>query len=584
MGLKAVRSLFPLRSAEHVVRLFKTELDGRREPDLALLSIVLGYVEHLLTVRLRPSSVGSTCTFPQVSLELVEALKCRFESQVLSAVDVCSYAPGGRALVSRVSDVIWNTLNRSYNKDRAHIQSLYSYLTGTKLDAFGVAFSVVAACQVLGLSDVHLALSEDHAWLMFGPDGSETTEVTWHGKGNEDKRGQSVDSGVAEKMWLYLNGVCVRCDRPMEVACMVTAINPALDAHTDSQELCLLQQSLLWLLYDRGHLDKYPVALGTLADLEDIERTPGRPEPLVLYQQAITSAKRYYKNQHVYPYLYLAGYHQRLRQLQSALNAWAQATAVVQNYNYNREDEEIYKEFFDIANDIIPNLLKEAASVGEETDEGTEPKESGGGPCRPSALQDAWTFAHLLNFYDGICKWEEGSTTPVLHVGWANFLVQSLSRFDNKVRMAVTLLSHEVETDSDETRDLPEEAGEGRASRKKAAAVARRPSEENSSSVSKADASKADRPSSKAGGESPSGDKSAIKDKLARAVNDGPTVTLHSEKMKCMKELFVAPKLNTSAIKLQLTAQSQVQMGKRGKAAGADYGTVPGKRQRKTVL
>lgn len=51
-----------------------------------------------------------------------------------------------------------------------------------------------------------------------------------------------------------------------------------------------------------------------------------------------------------------------------------------------------------------------------------------------SALQDPECFAHLLRFYDGICKWEEGSPTPVLHVGWATYLVQSLSRFDAQVR------------------------------------------------------------------------------------------------------------------------------------------------------
>ena len=51
-----------------------------------------------------------------------------------------------------------------------------------------------------------------------------------------------------------------------------------------------------------------------------------------------------------------------------------------------------------------------------------------------SALQDSDCFAHLLRFYDGICKWEEGSPTPVLHVGWATYLVQSLSRFEAQVR------------------------------------------------------------------------------------------------------------------------------------------------------
>lgn len=63
-----------------------------------------------------------------------------------------------------------------------------------------MAFAVVAACQVLGLKDVHLALSEDHAWVIFGKNGEETAEVTWHGKGNEDRRGQTVAAGVGEKV------------------------------------------------------------------------------------------------------------------------------------------------------------------------------------------------------------------------------------------------------------------------------------------------------------------------------------------------------------------------------------------------
>lgn len=44
-----------------------------------------------------------------------------------------------------------------------------------------MALAVVAGCQVLGFDDVHLALSEDHAWVMFGPESKETAEVTWHG-------------------------------------------------------------------------------------------------------------------------------------------------------------------------------------------------------------------------------------------------------------------------------------------------------------------------------------------------------------------------------------------------------------------
>ena len=53
---------------------------------------------------------------------------------------------------------------------------------GNRLDCLGVALAVVAACQLLGLDDVLLALSEDHAWVVFGPDRSQTAEVTWHGQ------------------------------------------------------------------------------------------------------------------------------------------------------------------------------------------------------------------------------------------------------------------------------------------------------------------------------------------------------------------------------------------------------------------
>lgn len=42
------------------------------------------------------------------------------------------------------------------------------------------------------------------------------------------------------------------------------------------------------------------------------------------------------------------------------------------SYNYFREDEEIYKEFFDIANDVIPTLLKETAAAAESAGEGGE--------------------------------------------------------------------------------------------------------------------------------------------------------------------------------------------------------------------
>lgn len=82
------------------------------------------------------------------------------------------------------------------------------------------------------------------------------------GKGNEDKRGQPVDSGIQARSWLYVAGNPVVCSRFTEVASLVSAINPSITATTDSSEVALLQQSLLWVLYDSGHLARYPMALG----------------------------------------------------------------------------------------------------------------------------------------------------------------------------------------------------------------------------------------------------------------------------------------------------------------------------------
>ncbi|XP_027712085.1 menin isoform X2 [Vombatus ursinus] len=542
MGLKAAqKNLFPLRSIDDVVRLFAAELN-REEPDLVLLSLVLGFVEHFLAVnRVIPTNVpeltfqpspapdppGGLTYFPVADLSIIAALHARFTAQIRGAVDLSLYPREGgvssRELVKKVSDVIWNSLSRSYFKDRAHIQSLFSFITGTKLDSSGVAFAVVGACQALGLRDVHLALSEDHAWVVFGPDGEQTAEVTWHGKGNEDRRGQTVNAGVAERSWLYLKGSYLRCDRKMEVAFMVCAINPSIDLHTDSLELLQLQQKLLWLLYDLGHLERYPMALGNLADLEELEPTPGRPDPLTIYHKGIASAKTYYRDEHIYPYMYLAGYHCRNRNVREALQAWADTATVIQDYNYCREDEEIYKEFFEVANDVVPNLLKEAAALAETgEDRGGE---------------------------------------------------------HTQVRQKVRIVSREAETAETE-EPWGEEAREGR---RRGPRRESKPEEPPPPKKLALDKSVPRRPGVAPG--APKGPEGGGPGPApappASQPPEGPVLTFQSEKMKGMKELLVATKINSSAIKLQLTAQSQVQMKKQKVSTPSDYTLSFLKRQRK---
>ena len=80
-----------------------------------------------------------------------------------------------------------------------------------------------------------------------------------------------------------------------------------------------------------------------------------------------------YGDHHVYPYTYLAGHHYRLGQYRQALHCWAAAASVIRRfvpvsldhvqfvtrrYNYSKDDEEIYKEFMEINNELIPHILK----------------------------------------------------------------------------------------------------------------------------------------------------------------------------------------------------------------------------------
>ena len=63
-------------------------------------------------------------------------------------------------------------------------------------------------------------------------------------------------------LYFDFTGQPVVCDRFMEVAALVSSINPAINSNYDSIEIGALQQELLWLLYDRGYLKQYPMALG----------------------------------------------------------------------------------------------------------------------------------------------------------------------------------------------------------------------------------------------------------------------------------------------------------------------------------
>ncbi|GBP94835.1 Menin [Eumeta japonica] len=202
-------SLFPLKSIDDVVNFFKRSLElyhtQNLEPDLTLLSIVAGYTELSLTT-------GDSA-----------------QAAAAAAAEHASSSSSNAAMPTTLTGIVGS-------------------------GASTAALAVVAGCQLLGYRGVRLAISEDHAWVVFGNKKLETIEITWHGKGSEDKRGQDITSGIESGSWLYLGGLAVICDKGMEVAAIASAINISLSANSDCVEVQELQQRLLWLLYDKGHL------------------------------------------------------------------------------------------------------------------------------------------------------------------------------------------------------------------------------------------------------------------------------------------------------------------------------------------
>ena len=137
-GFREDKQYFPLENVDSVVDLFKHHLEYNSQPNLALLSIVLGCIENeltsnrLLSREEKEKHDDQNKKLPLVKLTTVQALYQRFVTFVKGSVDLTKQTTkyATREFVKRVSDVIWSGLSRGNYQDKAHLQSLYSYLTG----------------------------------------------------------------------------------------------------------------------------------------------------------------------------------------------------------------------------------------------------------------------------------------------------------------------------------------------------------------------------------------------------------------------------------------------------------------------
>ena len=77
-----------------------------------------------------------------------------------------------------------------------------------------------------------------------------------------------------------------------------------------------------------GFIHSYPMAICSLADLEEISASPGKLPAEQLFKEAVSVAKTTYADQHVYPYTYLGGFYYRQKKFLLASESWVDAAYV----------------------------------------------------------------------------------------------------------------------------------------------------------------------------------------------------------------------------------------------------------------
>eukprot|EP00118_Oscarella_pearsei_P009694 m.56631 g.56631 ORF g.56631 m.56631 type:complete len:287 (+) comp34615_c0_seq1:750-1610(+) len=198
----------------------------------------------------------------------------------------------------------------------------------------------------------------------------------------------------------------------MEVAAIVNTMNPKVDSKNEDKHFGNLQRDLLWLLFDRGHLNKYPMALVTLAEYEEWDPSKGRQSAEDVLKLAVQLCRSDFENVLVYPHTSLGSCLYRQSRYKEALTCWRDGAEVVKRYKYSKGDEEIFKEFREIVTDFIPDMM--VAVVSSQTD---------------AFLNDPEVFALILVFFDQLCAWEELGLMPILNADWVKAFVSAVNKF-----------------------------------------------------------------------------------------------------------------------------------------------------------
>jgi menin len=403
---------------------------------LALWSCISGYVEALAThkhVRYR--------IFP-IPLQALKRLVQEEFLPFLKDVQI-PQSSNHRETVRAISNAVWaKALPKPNVRDEIHANSLYVCLRGSidkkSLDCFGAALVTIAGCQIKGLHS-SLTLSEDHAYERHSnSDGSivGTCEVTVPGntKLAKSKRGRDIKDTFSKDTkfqltpgtsWLYMASNPVVCDSiPMTLVAVIGNINCTIEktkrGSFASKQLYEFKRDLLWVLWEQGHMSKFPFGLIELGDCEEHCGSPRSEEwvtvpdigePILmnekLFYDAIQINKNVYNDSQTYPYFYAGHYHkdagnegpEHEYRLVHAMKYYAEAARVASSYRYEGVDSiQLNKHMSAAAMLIAEDVLTPKYSVGIKD-------------ARPWTDRDHAVAAGtwLLGFFDALLYWEEAS-------------------------------------------------------------------------------------------------------------------------------------------------------------------------------
>lgn len=306
-----------------------------RSETLAIWSCVAGYCEALATHKTQLYSI-----FP-IPIDAIRRLVSVEFRSFLSDLKVDPSSSDHRDVVRTVANGIWQKAIPKPNiRDEIHANSLYACMRGQidkkSIDCFGISVVTVAALHMLGVGSSHLCLSEDHAYEIHESSTSSTgtceVAIPGNNKLSRSKRARGIEFTfektklttphlTPETSWLYMALNPVICDTvEMTLVAVMGNINCTIEKkkngfYLGSGQLYDMKRELLWILYDYGHMKRFPFGLLELGDCEEHRGSPRSSqwisvpdldEPILvnekLFLEAIDINRDQYDEAQVYPY------------------------------------------------------------------------------------------------------------------------------------------------------------------------------------------------------------------------------------------------------------------------------------------